>query len=347
MSLQFITDKEILAHVSKRPGETKIGECISFSKNHEEFNKLLNDNTFKYVLLGIPEDIGVLANYGRPGASEAWQFFLSKFLNIQSNKFFDGHQLFIAGEIFTNDLMQLKNNFLNDKSRLSKIVEELDNRVEAVIFKICEANKIPVIIGGGHNNAYPIIKAVSKSLKQKISVANIDPHADLRNTQARHSGNAFSFAYQEGYINKYIVFGLHEGYNNTHILEQFDNKTRKYITYENCLQSVVHIRYQANEINAFLQDENICFEFDCDSIAGFPASAETLSGFTPNEARSIIMTMAANTKIRSFHLSEFAPNINPQIAESAAKLLANMVADFIKINSNYHNQIQKELFDLN
>jgi hypothetical protein len=26
----------------------------------------------KYVLLGIPEDIGIRANYGRPGSSSAW-----------------------------------------------------------------------------------------------------------------------------------------------------------------------------------------------------------------------------------------------------------------------------------
>lgn len=347
MNLRFISLKEINNPVSIRSGETKIGEVIHCCSNQDDFNRQLSNNTTKYVLLGIPEDIGVLANYGRAGATAGWKFFLSKFLNIQSNSFFSGKEIFLAGEIITDDLLKLKEKFITDKKKLSALVEELDNRVEEVLLKICSANKIPIVIGGGHNNAYPIIKAVTKTLKQKISVANIDPHADLREPEVRHSGNAFSFAFKEGCLNKYIVFGMHESYNNAYILEQFDNKNKKYISFENCLQSVVHVRYQANEINAFLQDENICFEFDCDSIAGFPASAETLSGFTPNEARSIVMTMAANTKIRSFHLAEFAPSVNPGQADISAKLLATMVADFVKINSNSHNQIQKELFDLN
>jgi formiminoglutamase len=30
-------------------------------------------NEAKYVIIGIPEDIGIRANFGRPGAASAWE----------------------------------------------------------------------------------------------------------------------------------------------------------------------------------------------------------------------------------------------------------------------------------
>ncbi len=37
----------------------------------------------KFILIGIPEDIGVRANMGRPGAAGAWGEFLKSFLALQ------------------------------------------------------------------------------------------------------------------------------------------------------------------------------------------------------------------------------------------------------------------------
>jgi formiminoglutamase len=46
--------------------------------------------TAHYILFGIPENIGVKANWGTGGTSSAWPSFLEAFLNIQSNDFFTG-----------------------------------------------------------------------------------------------------------------------------------------------------------------------------------------------------------------------------------------------------------------
>ena len=50
--------------VSEREGETRLGEKISFIENLEEISK----SKAKFVLFGIPEDIGIRANHGKPGA---------------------------------------------------------------------------------------------------------------------------------------------------------------------------------------------------------------------------------------------------------------------------------------
>ncbi len=55
---------------------------LQFLPNLEELEK----TSAKFVIFGIPEDIGVRANYGKAGTSNAWQEFLKAFLNVQENQ---------------------------------------------------------------------------------------------------------------------------------------------------------------------------------------------------------------------------------------------------------------------
>ena len=56
-----------------RCGEVKFGEKMITVPKDSDAISFLNTCEAKYVLFGIPEDIGVRANYGRPGAASAWQ----------------------------------------------------------------------------------------------------------------------------------------------------------------------------------------------------------------------------------------------------------------------------------
>ena len=86
---------------------------------------------------------------------------------------------------------------------------------------------IPIVIGGGHNNAYPIIKTISESFNQAIHVFNLDPHADCRALEGRHSGNSFSYAKEHGFIDQYTVFGLHKNYNSEFIYSYLEKNNFK------------------------------------------------------------------------------------------------------------------------
>ena len=46
-----------------------------------------------------------------------------------------------------------------------------------------------------------------------VAAVNLDPHADFRATEGRHSGNGFSYAYMDGALGFYHVVGLHPGKN--------------------------------------------------------------------------------------------------------------------------------------
>ena len=63
------------------------------------------------------------------------------------------------------------------KSR--KIVKKIDTYVTYIIEQIVSAGKKPIIIGGGHNNAYGNIKGSSLAHGFPINVVNFDAHSDF------------------------------------------------------------------------------------------------------------------------------------------------------------------------
>jgi formiminoglutamase len=109
---------------------------------------------------------------------------------------------------------------------LRELVVEIDKQVAALIQKVVTSGKIPIVIGGGHNNAYGNIKGAALGLqdagkikKAQINVINFDAHADFRALEGRHSGNGFSYAMYEGFLNKYGMLGLHQNYMSQSMLD--------------------------------------------------------------------------------------------------------------------------------
>lgn len=309
-SLNFVPfDQEQLnKFVSLREGEVKLGQCVQFD---------VSDKT-EYIILGISEDIGPRANNGNGGAMNAYSAFLSKFLNMQSNQFLSGENLAIIGTIHAESPS-------DDIKTLREKVAELDNLVIGTLSQIDFSNKQLIVIGGGHNNAYPIMKALSKH-NATLHILNIDPHADCRPLEGRHSGNPFSTAILEGIISSYSVFGLHEQYNSTAILDFLQQHNCKTTFYENYLDG----RSLSEDLKNFIssKEKNIGLEIDLDCIAGMPCSAFTPSGFSLTEIRRAVRQLAQARPIY-LHLPEGAPK-NLEEKTIVGKALAYLATDFIK-----------------
>src|SRR4051812_8292333 len=152
------TINDLAKVTNHRSGEIKFGEKMIIIPNGVDKVNFLKESEAKYVLLGIPEDIGVRANYGRPGTASAWESAIKSIANIQHNRFAKGSQIIVLGQINVSaemrDVENLDFNDIDDRSKLSQLVEKVDKEVSHIIFTIIKAGKTPIIIGGGHNNAY-------------------------------------------------------------------------------------------------------------------------------------------------------------------------------------------------
>ncbi|HYH14753.1 MAG TPA: arginase family protein, partial [Flavisolibacter sp.] len=153
---KFYSKEDILSLTRLRRYETKLGERVEvLGEDHspEAFQRL----NAEYVIIGIPEDIGVQANMGLAGASTSWVPFLQSFLNIQSNDFLNGDEVAVIGHFDFGDLQSLiDNNAQTEDERVEAYrhaVNTIDEEVEKLVKAIVAAERIPIVIGGGHNNA--------------------------------------------------------------------------------------------------------------------------------------------------------------------------------------------------
>ncbi|POY39091.1 arginase [Solitalea longa] len=344
MKLQLYSDEYILGLTSVRDQETKIGErVLTIDSLNTMFEELVNSPA-RFVLLGLPEDIGVRANMGRNGAHSAWTSSLKAILNIQSNEFLHGSEILVLGHIDFTDLLttaEKLNPLINDQAKeLRQLVEEVDRRVIKIVKLIAKAGKIPVVIGGGHNNSYPLIKAVAEGLNESgqrtekyINCINLDAHSDFRPLEGRHSGNGFSYAYSEGLLKRYFMLGLQQNYQPQGVWETLKtNPDLGYITFESIfLHSKTDFGSAILEGINFVKESPAGIEVDLDTIAHIPSSAETPSGFTVNEARNFVHKVACHLKPAYLHIAEGAPSlaINPN-DNRVSKTIAYLVSDFIK-----------------
>ncbi|WP_395632724.1 formimidoylglutamase [Flavobacterium sp.] len=321
-----------------RSGEVKFGEKMLTIPKGENCMTFLKNCEAKYVLLGIPEDVGIRANFGRPGAASAWQSAISSIANIQHNRFCKGSQIVVLGKIDISKEMEeakdLDFHKTADRKLLSTLVERIDKEVVHVITSIIKCGKTPIIIGGGHNNAYGNIKGTALGLGKPINAVNFDAHSDFRILEGRHSGNGFSYAYEEGFLRKYFIFGLHENYTSKNVLDILKKMEDRvnFNTYDE-----IKVRQQKNfqqELNTaydFIKNDAYGIEIDLDALPNIASSAMTMSGFSIEELRQFVYFFGKNKNAAYIHICEGAPDLGEEKNNHLiGKLIGYLVTDFIK-----------------
>jgi formiminoglutamase len=340
--LKVFGKQDILAMTRIRKFETKIGEQVLVVADPGNIAASIERSTAEYILLGIPEDIGVRANEGKGGTDTAWVHFLKNFLNIQSNDFLTGERVLALGFFDFSELSRLiEANAFSYEEKIQAYrhaVHTIDEEVEQLIKIVTAAGKIPIVVGTGHNNAYPLIKGAAKGLHKagligltQINAVNLDAHAGFRPVEGRHSGNAFRYAEEDGFLEKYCVIGVQENYLPQNVwLDIINNPFVDLITYEdifvlekrNFTQAVAHA-------TGFTEDNYIGLELDLD-VMGPVGSGMPATGVGSVHARQYVTFAASDSKIAYFHICEGIFSVCHGRSDCAGQLISCIVSDFIK-----------------
>jgi formiminoglutamase len=344
---KIYSKQDILPLVKLRRFETKLGERVQTLADPNEVEQSIKGLKPNYVVFGIPEDIGVQANYGQGGTSTAWLSFLQTFLNIQSNDYLVGEEIAVIGHFDFGDIQYLIDK--NAQGTEEKVqayrhaVSTIDEEVESLIKAIVATGKIPIAIGGGHNNAYPLIKGSAKGFYQaqkislpQINCINLDAHTDFRPAEGRHSGNGFRYAEEDGFLQKYCVVGVHENYLPQNVwLDIVNNPFLDFLSYED-----IFIHEKRNFIQAvahaidFTDDNFTGIELDLDCIENVLSSACSPSGINSVHARQYVNLCAERSKPAYLHICEGAIRLSDgRTDESTGKLISYLVSDFLKGSS--------------
>ena len=338
----FYTKQELLDQVKLRKYETKLGERLRVLELGKDSLALHTDA--KYVCFGIPESIGILGDHGTRGAESTWFHFVNSFLNLQSSDQCSGDEIILAGYFDFSPVMNIiESNFSNSEERINAcrhaVANIIDEEVEEFVKLVVLSGKIPVVIGGGHNNAYPIVKASAKSLfklektpKAFVNVINLAATADYKIMEGRHSGNPFRYAMEEGFLNRYAVIGLQENVNPQSMMDDlYGNVNIHYHTYEEIfVEERLNFIQSVSQSFSFIDDHPISMELDLDVVSSVSSSGQNPSGISVNEARQFMRFSGHYPNICSLHICEGATAQLHGDSQQLAKLIAFLVTDFVK-----------------
>ncbi len=341
---KFYNKQDVLSLTRIRRYETKLGERLQVLGNAQSFESSLQQSPAQFGLFGIPEDIGVKANMGTGGTDSVWLPFLQSFLNIQSNDFLEGSDILLLGHFDFSDIEPLvernAHGFDEKLEAYRHAVNMIDDEVEQLMHMITQNRKIPLVIGGGHNNAYPCIKGAAKGYFKagvlpiaQINAINLDAHSDFRPMEGRHSGNGFSYAEADGYLEKYCVIGLHENYLPQNVwMDIVNNPFIDCITYEDIFVHEKRSFLQAvGHATGFTEDSLCGIELDLDAIETVLSSASGPAGITVQHARQYINFTATDSKVAYLHICEGAVRLaDGRTSPDTGKLISYLVSDFVK-----------------
>ena len=284
----------------------------------ENVNKLKEGG--EIVLGGFACDVGVARNKGRIGAAEGPEYFRRSVGNLcwhgAKDGFVDAGTVYAEGE------------------DLEAAQKTLGNFVKLLL----EKQKIPFIIGGGHETAFGHYLGIASFLKEKhldakLGIINIDAHFDLRPyDEHAHSGSPFLQALEHAQVHgvdtEYFVFGINE-FNNTKSL--FDTASRlgvKYITN----REIQSDRSRSIEsLKSFIKNKThiyltICLDVFESSIAP-GVSAPAWQGIQLYHAQEVLNSVKDSEKLLSMDICELNPAYDPNLV--TVKTAGMLFAQFL------------------
>ncbi len=335
--LRIYSPTNLTNFFNKRPNETKFGEHIKVLSDNRDIYENVKNLDVNYVLIGLPEDTVTNTNSLKSNIYNTWDTVIKTLLNTQKNNFNLSDSVAILGYLDCSKELEKISKFdqSNEKSVLKarEIASNIDKEVVNIISSIIKAGKIPIIIGGGHNNAYGNIKGAALAFKKAINCINLDAHTDFRALEGRHSGNGFSYAYSEGFLDKYFVFGLHENYTPSYIFDRFESENRlDYNTYEALMvRKTLSFKKEMKRALKHVSKKPFGIEIDCDVVANIKSSEQTPSGFSVEKTRQFIHTFGSHKNATYLHICEAIATKKNET--QIGKFITYLITDFIKANS--------------
>ena len=167
----------------------------------------------------------------------------------------------------------------------------------------------------------------------QINIINADFNGGYGHTEGRHSGNSFRYAMEEGFLKKYAVIGLQENLNSQRMLDElYSNINIQYSFFEDIsVREKLNFRQAVVQAISFTEEGFTGIELDLSCIEHTPGNSGGVSGFSMLQARQYVSFVASYAQVVYLHICGGTSLItNGQIDTSSAKLITELVSDFIK-----------------
>jgi formimidoylglutamase len=263
------------------------------------------------VILGVCNEVGVLANGGRPGAAEGPLFFRKAFTRLTDACLGD-RGLWDAGDVPS-----------------SVDYPVFFEAAEAVVAAVLARGAVPVVVGGGHDCAYGDYLGLRK-VSDRPAAINIDAHLDMRPVEGPSSGNPFHRMLRNGLPGDCLAAaGL-----------QVQRNALAHVAAAR--EQGVHLQFlepgRESEVLAAVsaalarfQDRTVLASFDMDSVgAAWASGVSALNpwGLSSDTAIQLARLFGQCPSVAVFDLMEFSPAYDKD--GRTGWLVAFLAAEFIQ-----------------
>ena len=276
------------------------------------------------MLMGVPQDIGVVRNNGRAGSADAPSAIRAALMKLASSQFLDVVE---AGRMCIVDSGNIETQ--------GKTLEQIHDEQHDAVARVLQSGHFPIVLGGGHDCAWPTIRAF-ETLNREYGVINIDAHADVRplqNDDRAHSGSPFRQMLEQPESRLlpggFVGFGLQgTSVAASHLAFVRDAGMHVVMLDDTRKENIVFVWDRALAHAARSQHVYLSLDMDAFASAYAPGvSAPAADGFTPHEVASCLQSAASSGSLAAFDIVEMNPRFD--LDGRTAKLAATMIGEVL------------------
>lgn len=266
----------------------------------------------RVALLGLPDDLGVRLNHGRPGAAHGPRAFREALTRYGAAlpASWEYARVFDAGDV------------IPAHGHDEAAITETHRRVTLAVRAICELGLIPVGVGGGHDLTFPFVRGViehhrAASPAQRFEGVYADAHLDVRD--AVGSGMPFRRLIEDCGVACLDVVGL----------DPFAN-AREHCEWFAAREGRVHAAGEAfPPVRAAGSLRFVSFDLDAvDASAAPGVSAMNPDGMSSRQAHDLALAAGRCPSVACFDIMELSPPHDEQ--GRTARLAAHLFLAFLR-----------------
>ncbi|MBX3316591.1 MAG: formimidoylglutamase [Phycisphaeraceae bacterium] len=260
----------------------------------------------RVALIGLPDDLGVRMNGGRPGASEGPTAFRSALARygVREPSGWVWPGVYDAGDVVPAG------------GDSPDALAETHGRVTLAVEAALDMGLFPIGVGGGHDLTFAFVRPVAIRYPGLVGYY-MDAHLDVRDSIG--SGMPFRRLIEECGVQSLRLVGMNPMANASEHLEYFSEKRGRLM---DCAEFEASAREEP--LNAFAS-------LDLDVIDGAHApgvSAVHPCGMVPRDIERLVETLGRSRRIRCFDIMELNPRFDHD--GRTARLAAHLFLVFMR-----------------
>lgn len=280
----------------------------------------------RVALLGLPDDLGVRLNHGRPGAKEGPTALRRVLASFGADH---DYQRAAAMDIAVYDAGDIEPVRADSEAAL----HETHDRVTRAVRELHEMGLVTICVGGGHDLTFPSVRALSQHYRSPVGGVNIDPHLDVRETVG--SGMPYRAAIEGGFLDpqRFVEFGVGRFSNSAEHIEYLRARSAALIGVEKArdLKAAIPVAFD-RAFPAGKADPGFV-SLDLDVIDGASApgvSAVNPDGLSVDRVLKVLERAGEHPAVKHFDIMELSPpnDIADRTARVAALCLLTFLAGF-------------------